>query len=373
MGLADVLGNASQIAATQASSAVSHFGQAINAIPNNLGGQVSVAAGSALGSVTQNALGGVGNAIKQFAAGNPAAAVNQLLQTPGNVISGIDNSIRNIPYVGPIAASALADIGLTSSSINLDLQNMLGLSDGTTGLSATSSNNGVNEGNSLAGALARSDPLLDFNWYCLMPQINGTPMGSVGLPWYYVIEAHVPFRTYQTRTIFRQGLDKKYISKYSVGDLELTMYMDTQHNAWDYLKAWNAAIIKPFTAQEALTKSGQFLPPALGKQTIYIYLMDNTKLTVHQILLTGCLPVSINPFSLASDSNGMVTAKVTFSVDDVWMDINNTNGFFNSIFQAAGSLFNNSPTSGGNNTAAANPPDQTFPITQDNITVTPLD
>ncbi len=197
------------------------------------------------------------------------------------------------------------------------LAKVFGLNQGATLTSPGSSE--IVAGNSLAGALARADPVLSFSWYALMPDITAINSAPRGLPWYYVEEATPPFRTFETRSIFKNGKNKHYPSTYSVDTLRLAIYADVANVALDYLNAWNSAILAPIKSVNADTRSGGYGRPQGFKRNIQIYLISADKQTVAVMEYVGCWPVSMEAYPLDSNSSGRIINQVTFSVDDVFL------------------------------------------------------
>jgi hypothetical protein len=214
---------------------------------------------------------------------------------------------------------------------------------------------GVMPGDGLSGAQARPDPMLSFTWYAQLPNITpGSAQSTAGasstsilqniansvtstlssamggaisvsnsaqLPWFYVEEASLPFRTFETISIFREGRDRKYPSKYNVDNLRLSIYADSQNNAFQYLQAWNNAIITPFAAPYAASMGGGWGRPSDYKYPIYIYLLDVTNSVLAIVEYTECFPLSIDNYTMDSGSSTRVINHVNFSVGDVFINL----------------------------------------------------
>lgn len=311
-GLSEILGQTKERIKGDIKGEINRARDTIKAIPQEIKNNVTAAARGAVSSVVRGGVDAILGAGADLIRGNPQAALDTILEAPGQILNGIDKSIRSIP----LANELLDSLGFgKSGGISLSQPSI-------DSMSSFSSNGGVEEGNSLSGALARADPLMNFSWYCILPQITETVYGSVGLPWYYVEEAQVPFRTYQTRSIYREGRTKQYVSKYTTDNLRLTLYVDSGSTTWDYLKAWNAAIIDPFARTNATLQGGRFNPAYKYKKDIKIMLMDARKQISIQLLISECIPIQIETFSLGSGASERVLANVTFAVGDVFMDPN---------------------------------------------------
>lgn len=264
-----------------------------------------------------------------------------------SLANGIISQVTGAPLTGQnLLNSGLSLLNGVSSSTAL-------ANPGT--VSQLSNNGGVVPGDDLQGAISRSDPLLAFTWYAQLPVISPgstqSPAGasstsilqnlataavsplqsslggaiatssSAQLPWYYVEEASCPFRQFETISIFREGRDRKYPSKYSVDNLRLSIYADSQNQAFTYLQAWNNTIITPFAATSASTMGGGWGRPSDYKQTIFIYMLDISNNVLALIEYVECWPVSVDQYQLESGSSNRIVNHVNFSVGDVFVNL----------------------------------------------------
>jgi hypothetical protein len=349
------------------------IGQAESQINNTVAGNVAG---------VQNAVGIFSNNIKTTVANTAANAVSTgLAAAQGAAIGALTNlatgniqgAVNSVSNAIPSAFSSLTGLG-SQSGQNLQLTEP--------GYAASvSSSGGVTPGNALLGALARADPMLTFLWYCQLPVV-GAPAGGNGagvnsssnalnslvsnllgqssltsamggtqyssssaqLPWYYVEEASAPFRTFQDRSIFRDGRKRHYPSEYSVNNLRLGFYTDVDNQSMQYLQAWNNAILQPYSAS-TLNTAGSWGTPAGYKYPIYIYLLDVTKSVLLTLEYTECWPLGIQDYGLSSSvGNERIISHVDFSVGDVFVNLANVPS---SITQA---LVNNSVTNAVVNT-----------------------
>jgi hypothetical protein len=324
--------------------------QAEHQIKANALGQVNSYKSGVKGAV-QNAknvfasgISGAINNTSKAAVGSVLGAATDLLT--GNV-SGALSALANAPQ--NILTSALSGLGGQAAGASAVLS-----APGTVG--QMSGNGGVNMGNSLGGAQARTDPLLSFCWYAQLPVITpgtaqqatnaastsvlanlasttlsgilGSAMGggiatsnAAMLPWYYVEEASLTFRQFNAKSIFREGRDRHYPDKYSVDPLRLAIYGDSDNTALTYLQAWNNAIITPFNASSASTMAGGWGRASDYKRPIYIYLLDVTKNVLAIVQYTECWPTSVAEYSLDSGTSTRVVNHVTFSVGDVFVNL----------------------------------------------------
>lgn len=332
--LSDAVGNAEQQFKAQTSNIVTGT---VNGVVSGVKGSVS----NALNTGVSNVTGAVNNALRTGVNSVVGAATDAI---KGN-LSGAVNDILSAPQ--NIFSSALSGLGGTTGA------NTVLSAPGTSG--APSSNGGVDPTNPLGGANARPDPMQSFMWYAQLPVISpGTSQSIIGatansviqglanaaltglgsslggsvytassaqLPWYYVEEASCPFRRYDVKTIFREGRDRKYPSKYSVDDLRLSIYADSQNNAFQYLQAWNNNILTPFSATSSTTSGGGWGRPSDYKKPIFIYLLDPTNNVLALLEYTECWPTSIDQYTLDSGTSTRIVNHVNFSVGDVFINL----------------------------------------------------
>jgi hypothetical protein len=334
--LANAVSNAEQQFTAQTSNIVNGT---VNGVVSGVKGAVQ----NALKGVS-NVTGAINNSIKTGINSVVGAAADAITGNFSGAASILENAPQNI------FSSALSGLG-GSAGASAVLS-----SPGTSG--SPSSNGGVDPTNPLGGINARPDPMQSFLWYCQLPVISpGTSQSLIGatansvinglsnalsgalnglgsslggtvytassaqLPWYYVEEASCPFRRYDVKTIFREGRDRKYPSKYSVDDLRLSIYADSQNNAFQYLQAWNNNILTPFSATSSTTSGGGWGRPSDYKKPIYIYLLDPTNNVLALVEYTECWPTSIDQYSLDSGSSTRIVNHVNFSVGDVFINL----------------------------------------------------
>lgn len=237
--------------------------------------------------------------------------VGQILNTAGSAAVGaLGQAVGNVALNGAKAVLS-GNVGDLGNIITGELSSVGGFLKGPGG--------GMLEGYSLLGAQARADPLLEYNWYCVLPPIQSA-YGSTTLGWNYVEECTVPYRRFETRSVYDQGFPKHYAGKYSVDQLRLGVYMDAQAKSLQYFRAWQAAMMQPFPATEAASNGGVFTAPMNYKKDVRIYLMNPRRQVIAQILCTGCWPTDINSLNLTSAGGGRLIQNVTLSVDDVFLD-----------------------------------------------------
>jgi hypothetical protein len=328
--LSDAVGRAEQQIVSNAKGQVTSVVAGVKgAVSNAVNNVVSSVAGAASNAV-RTGINSVTGAVGDLLTGNVSGALNEIANAPENIFN-----------------SALSGLGgFAGSSAILS-------SPGSVGI--PSSSGGVDPPNPLGGINARPDPLQSFMWYAQLPVImpgstqsiiNATTTsvlnnlasatfgglassmggavstsGAAQLPWYYVEEASCPFRRYDVKSIFREGRKRHYPSEYSVDDLRLSIYADSQNNAFTYLQAWNNAILTPFSATMSTTTGGGWGRPADYKRPIFIYLLDPVNNVLALLEYTECWPVSIDQYSFDSGTSNRIVNHVNFSVGDVFINL----------------------------------------------------
>lgn len=156
----------------------------------------------------------------------------------------------------------------------------------------------------LSAARSRLDPLLSFNWYCDLPDID-----NVSLSWEFVEEATLPFIELEQVSNYKAGKMYHYPHHYSIGTLSLKFYEDIQGSTTQYLEAWRRKIVDP--------DSGLFYLPKDYKKTITITVLDPAKATVMFLEYTGCWPMRSDAFQMTSGSSERIAPSAEFSVDEI--------------------------------------------------------
>lgn len=349
--------------------------------------QISVNTKGIVTAQVQGVKGAVSNA-KNTAVSAVSGAVNNSVKSAIGTVVGSAGQLLTGNFAGAAATlgSGLDNLGGSFlSGLGGYDGNALALASPGSFSSLATNNGGITPGNDLAGIQNRPDPVMNYTWYCQLPTINpgstqntssatsssilssigagvlSSVMGgavassaSASLPWYYIEGATCPFRQYETVTIFREGRDRKYPSKYNVDNLHLNIYADSQNNAISYLQAWNNTILTPFASSAAAQMGGGWGRPSDYKKTIYVYVLDVTNNTLGIIEYVECWPVAIEQYTLESGNSNRVVNRVSFSVGDVFINLMPvsgnlaasalTNGASNGITTAinsAGSLVNN--------------------------------
>jgi hypothetical protein len=326
--IANVVGQASQQISYSLKGTVNSAEQGVKLAVANAQNTLANTASQVVNNTVKSAVGAAVNATSALLSGNVSGAISSL--NPSNILS-----------------SALG--GLSSSSA----QGATLSAPGT--FSAFSSSGGVTPGDALLGAQARSDPMMNFMWWCQLPVINpisgnaaqgvstsslaatltagvtsflSSALGgsvstsaSAQLPWYFVEGATLPFRQFEERAVFREGRSRKYPYKYNVNNLTLDFYMGSDNLTFQYLQAWNNTLVAPFSPSSATTLAGGFGRPSDYKKPIYVYLLDVTKNVMAIVEYTECFPTMVGDYAMTSDNAARVVSQVHFSVGDVFINL----------------------------------------------------
>lgn len=163
-----------------------------------------------------------------------------------------------------------------------------------------------------------------------------------GLGYEYVIEATLPLRQYETRTVFRSGNKQKYPASYEVGNMRLVVYGDSKGLSLRFLNAWHNAPLADFSPTNAKTKGGVWNPPAKIKRPVTAVILAPNLSKVAYIQYTGCWITNISEIALDSSANNTVNYAVDLSVDDVFVTITGLAGLLDSATTIAGDVLGTS-------------------------------
>lgn len=323
-------------------------GQAVSQIQNSLSGTKNEVT-NGVKDVVANAQNTIVNTASNVVANTVKAATGAAISAATNLVTGNISGALSALSPSSIASSALSGVGSSASS-NMSLS-----SPGS--FASFSSPGGVNPGDSLAGINARADPLMSFMWYAQLPVINpiGTSQPAPGvstlssivntlgttitsalssalggsvytsnsaqLPWYYVEEAQCSFRAFQTMSIFREGRHRHYPTSYDINPLTLHIYADTTNMSFQYLQAWQNAVLAPFSASTQAQTAGGFGRPSDYKKPIYISLLDPSNNTLLILEYVECWPADVAAFTLNSGASDRLVHQVTFNVGDLYINL----------------------------------------------------
>lgn len=185
------------------------------------------------------------------------------------------------------------------------------------GLSAYSRSYGSGAGgkpgpvNPLEAAMGRPDPLMAYDWYCLMPTLSGIGADPTSLPWDRVEEATLPQVEFEPVSNYRAGKTYHYPSHHNLSTLTCKLYEDANGSATAYIRNWQSLIMD--------RQTGLYNPAAVFKLPITFALFDVAREDVATITYIGCWPQTTDSYGLESGQSNRINPSVTFSVDDVVM------------------------------------------------------
>jgi hypothetical protein len=188
----------------------------------------------------------------------------------------------------------------------------------------------------LSAMQARPDPLMNFNWFAIMPLVSPKNGQSYDLGWEYVEEATLPFVEFDQVSNYRAGKNVHFPQHSSVGTLGLKLYEDSEGTATAYLNAWQATMYNPDT--------GLYSYPRDFKKTIQITVLDVAMNSVMVIDYMDCWPMRFDQVNLSSGSSERVLMGVEFSVDRTNIKIGKfAESEMPSLMSAVGALYPDLP------------------------------
>ena len=274
-----------------------------NAIQNNLKSQNSQ----------------LGNALKGGISGAKQNIANLAITPVNNAVNAVSKGVKDV--MGDVLSGNFSNISSDLGGIAKAFGNLTGPTSPAK-LSAPQANNAGN-GHVLAGALARPDPMMSYQWFCDMPSLTSTSasgQSNYQLPWYYVEEVQATFRHFDTRSIFRQGRPKHYVSGYGIDSLNCVIYADVGSKAMAYIELWTESVLTPFKQREANKLGGSVGKASKYKQDIKVYVNDTQRNVLFIFVYKNCFPVRIQPLSLDSGTSTRLMFHVEFSTDDLFIE-----------------------------------------------------
>lgn len=290
-GLNDIIQQTTQAAKLQVRGVKNEVRQGVQGAISNARNQVVTGATSVVRAVVNGGVNTVISAGTELVKGNVEGAIDAVTGGASSIVDRV-SSISGINISGAL--------GLTSSS---------------------GYDSGIDPGNPLAGAMARPDPIMSYDWYTEMPLIQPPVGAAQALPWYYVEEINLPTRQIGVRSIFREGRDRHYPDKYSVDPLRVSIYADNSNVALNYITAWNSLVINPTTTQNAYLYGGGYGQPSKHNRSIKTFILSANKTTLVEFEYTECWPTGMEAVNLQSAASERIVWHVTFSVGDVFAKI----------------------------------------------------
>lgn len=166
--------------------------------------------------------------------------------------------------------------------------------------------------------------------------ISGLVSGATGLGYEYVLEATLPLRQYEARTVFRNGRKNKYPAGYEVGNMRIVVYGDSQGNSFRYLNAWHNSPLVPFSAANSGVQGGIWTAPGQVKRPITAVILSPDLSKVAYITYVGCWITNVAEISLDASPDTLINYSVDISVDDVFVTIAGAGGLLDAGAQALG-------------------------------------
>ena len=254
-----------------------------------------------------------------------------------DILGGAKSSITNgaSSYVSQIAQGDLSQLSVSG---------VLNALTGAVGNAATSAadRGSAAFGDAMAGMNARGDAMQNWCWYALMPTItnsnaasvSGLGQPSLALPWYYVEDATLPSRLFSMKPLERNGGQANYVDGYSVGELTMSVYLDSTNKALMYFKAWQGNMMGNKDASKIINR-GAWGYSKDYKKDITIVVMDVTKKTLITAKYFGCVPKDLAALTLSSGAAERLKQPITFSVDDVDITLQDASGLLKDVLNTA--------------------------------------
>lgn len=262
-------------------------------------------------------------------------------------------------------------IGLTGSLVNL-----------TTGRGPNLTELIHNPFNPYRDALKRADPIMTYTWYIEMPgydfgasagegllggaisnvanslsgaangiasQLGGVTQNLVqqgingltsnlassasslignitGLDYSYIEEASLPMRQFSARRIFRNGTWQKSYENYSIGDMRLQVYADSDGKSLRYLNAWHNSPMVQASSRNRDVQNGIWRATGKVKRPITAVILAPNHKKVAYVEYVGCWITDFSEINLNSNGSERLVYSVNISVDDVFITVTGMEG-----------------------------------------------
>lgn len=150
----------------------------------------------------------------------------------------------------------------------------------------------------------RPDPQLGIDWYA---EVVSPFADDDIIPSIYIEQINTPSLTIAIREVFREGTVRKYVDGVSVGNINVTFYLDIEGTARKFLYSWLNAQYSNYYG----TYTGAFE----YKKQIVISVNDPSGTTTARAVLGGCFITEINSEEYVPGSSEPVKLSATLSVD----------------------------------------------------------
>jgi hypothetical protein len=257
------------------------------------------------------------------------------MSTLSDIVGGAKNSVKTtLPNT---KNSILTDLGKGNISNAIDTALNFPNDVGNT----LASGGSAPFGDAFGGMAARKDALQNWCWYCMPPAVSNSSAlaimsfaPSVSLPWYYVVGADLPQRSFDVKTYARNGTQVSNPSGCKVDNLTLKLFADSSSKAIEWVSAWQSLVMENRNPKTPANQ-GLWGLPANYKKDISFFLLSVDQKQLVEIIYSGCWPVSEEAYSLVSGTSEVLGLSLTLSVDNVYRKISNDKGLIDNLKDTA--------------------------------------
>lgn len=164
---------------------------------------------------------------------------------------------------------------------------------------------------------SRRDPLLGFEWFAVMPEIQSAGINiKHEVLSFHVEDVTITEPTMQVRDFYRAN--KKYVlpGNMDTGSITVTFYEDNALNTKKYLEAWYDSIYDFFDMSYTVHPS--------TLRDFQICLVDAKDTIIGTLDVNMAFPLNIGNMNLTSGSSDRVTYPVEFAVNNLMWNFNQT-------------------------------------------------
>ena len=173
----------------------------------------------------------------------------------------------------------------------------------------------------------RGDALQNWGWTCLPPRI-----GNLELPFYYVQSINLPNRKIGSEAIQRNGHAVHYPDAYTVDDITMGLFMDTENRAMQWFQSWHAQVLGQADPRSPQNQGSWGLPGSYKKDFVTVLLSPSRNEVVTARYLQ-CWPTDSQALELVSATADHLVLNVTLKVEDVKIEISNDKGKIDIVSQ----------------------------------------
>lgn len=156
-------------------------------------------------------------------------------------------------------------------------------------------------------AKGRLDPQMNFTWEARIISINTKDECILPI---YIEEISAPNITMEQHAVFREGMERSYISGVTIGPINIKLYEDITSTAAKFMLSWaNAGYSNQY---------GTFTGSWDYKKSIMISMLDPYGTVSARFVLGGCFPTSLlDGYDFISGAAAPISPTATLSVDTV--------------------------------------------------------